>query len=292
MNEYVEVAMAGGVICTNIVSHTPRMGVEENAPEFVHGLIEGQKEMGRFLREMKPDLFVIHSTHWVSTFLWFATAQAVHEGLCVADEAPDMIPGVPYRYQGDPEFAGQLIANLKGSDIPASLNESEHYRWDYGTYVPLHYLDPDAEIPVVGLPVCMMSQLDENMDVGRRVHDTAVATGKRVIFLASNALSHRLVRGPDQWPSPERMEMDKHFIELATSGQVRPLIDYLPEFAEDAVAEMGGRVMASFMGTLDAMDRTLGDRTAAGAKFSGRQFGAYGQSSGSGNANLAIWTET
>lgn len=279
--------MTGGIICTNVVSHTPRMGVEETAPDFVRGLLEGQKEMGRFLRDMEPDLFVIHSTHWVSTFLWFATAQAVNEGLCVADEAPDLIPGVPYKYAGDPDFARALVGKFKDRDIPASLNESEHYRWDYGTYVPLHYLDPDGQIPVVGLPVCVMSDLDESMAAGRLVHETAVETGKRVIYIASTALSHHLVRGPDQWPTPERMDMDKHFIDMATGGQVRELIDYLPKFSKDAVAEMGGRVVASFMGTLDAMDAT-----SQGAKFTGRQFGAYGQSSGSGNANIAVWAET
>jgi hypothetical protein len=42
---------------------------------------------------------------------------------------------------------------------------------------------------------------------------------------------------------------------------------------------MGGRVAATFLGSLDA----LGD-----VPLSGRQYGAYGQSSGSGNVSLAV----
>ena len=51
--------------------------------------------MGAAMRSaLKPDLWVIVSTHWVSTFDWFATCQPKHEGLCVAHEAPNLIPGL------------------------------------------------------------------------------------------------------------------------------------------------------------------------------------------------------
>lgn len=276
--------MAGGIICSNVVVHTPRMAIEENAPDFVRGFIGAEREMGAFLRAMKPDLFVIQSTHWVSSFLWFATCQAVHEGYCVADEAPDMIPGQPYKYKGDPDFAYALIDKMKGADIACGANETKHYHWDYGTYVPLHYLDPDAEIPVVSLPVCIMADLNENIAVGRLIHEVAVATGKRVIFLGSNALSHRLVRGPDTWPLPEHREMDKKFVDLALAGKVEELLDWLPTFSRDAVAEMGGRVLGCYLGAYDAMKQSAG-----GAAITGRQFGPYGQSSGSGNVNFAVW---
>ena len=48
-----------------------------------------------------------------------------------------------------------------------------------------------------------------------------------------------------------------------------------------AVAEMGGRVLATFLGVLKA----LSDK---GTQLRGRQYGGYAQSSGSGNANLLI----
>lgn len=278
--------MAGGIICTVLVPHTPRMGIEKNAPDFVQGLIEGEKEMGLFLRDMQPDLFVIHSTHWVSTFLWFATCQAIHEGHCVADEAPDMIPGQPYKYRGDPDFAHALIDKVSGADIPCHANETEHYTWDYGTYVPLHYLDPDAQVPIVGLPTCIMSDLDESLEVGRLVHETAVETGRRVIYLSSTALSHALVRGPDSWPTDERRAMDARITDMLIGGRIQDAIAYLPDFSRDGVVEMGGRVVASFLGTLDAMETASPD-----AKFTGRQFGSYGQSSGSGNVSIAVWPE-
>jgi aromatic ring-opening dioxygenase catalytic subunit (LigB family) len=39
-------------------------------------------------------------------------------------------------------------------------NDSEHCHWDYGTFVPLQYLDPASEVPVVGLPSVLMASPD------------------------------------------------------------------------------------------------------------------------------------
>ena len=113
-----------GIVASVVTPHTPRMGIEERAPDFVRGLIAGSRELGAALRALEPDLLVLHSSHWVATFNWFVTAHAVHEGLCVADEAPDLIPGIPYRQPGDPQFARALAETLLQADIPCGINEN------------------------------------------------------------------------------------------------------------------------------------------------------------------------
>ena len=86
-----------GVIASVIASHTPRMAYEDKAWDFTLGLIEGLKEMGEELRALNPDLFVVNTTHWITTFDWVITAHDVHEGVCIAEEAPHLIPGIPYK---------------------------------------------------------------------------------------------------------------------------------------------------------------------------------------------------
>ena len=83
-----------GVIAAAVIPHVPTLSRREITPDFQHTLVDGERELGRHLRSLAPDLWVIASTHWVSTFNWFATCQARHEGTCVADEAPDLIPGL------------------------------------------------------------------------------------------------------------------------------------------------------------------------------------------------------
>ena len=131
-----------GVIATTVVAHVPTLGLAKNTPAYQETLVAAERAMGAALRSvLKPDLWVVVSTHWVATFDWLVTMQAMHEGVCVADEAPNLIPGVPYKFRGDVEFANALIESFGEAEIPSARNDSPHYQWDYGTFVPLQYLE-------------------------------------------------------------------------------------------------------------------------------------------------------
>jgi 3,4-dihydroxyphenylacetate 2,3-dioxygenase len=270
-----------GVIAAAVVAHVPTLGRPEITPDFQRTLVDGELVLGAGLRELKPDLWVIASTHWVSTFDWFATCQPVHEGYCVADEAPNLIPGLKYRYRGDPEFGATLVEVLQASGVPAVKNDSEHYEWDYGTFVPLQYIDPRAEVAVVGMPVVLMSDHAECTRAGAAVHAAAKRLGRRVVFLASTAFAHVLVRGRHNWPTPERMEADKHFIDQLKQGAIEEALATFGDYSKKVGAEMGGRVLATLMGVLQAM-------ASERAPLRGRQFGEYAQSSASGNAVVVL----
>lgn len=270
-----------GVIATGVVAHVPTLSRTEITPEYQNTLVEGERRLGERLRALKPDLWIIVSTHWISTFNWFATLQAEHKGICVADEAPDLIPGMPYHYPGDPDFGEALLTEWKARDIPAQRNTTEHYTWDYGTFVPLSHLDPKGDVAVVGIPVVLMADIDECLRAGEAIYDAAAKLGRRAVVIASSALTHALVRGRENWPTQERIDADKVMIEKITSGAIDDVIAAFPDYARNGVVEMGGRAIATMLGTTRAIARNKGTLGAA-------QFGEYAQSSGSGNANLVI----
>ena len=274
--------MNTGVIAVATVAHVPTLSRSEITPDFQKTLVEGERRLGEELRAAKPDLWVIASTHWVSTFNWFATCQAMHQGICVADEAPDLVPGIPYRYRGDAEFAGELVAEWKRGAIPAERNDSPHYSWDYGTFVPLSHLDPKADVAVVGIPSVLMANLDECRRAGAAVQTVAKRLGRRAVLVASTALSHALVRGRHNMPTPERVALDQRFIETYKAGRLRELIDWLPAYSREAVAEMGGRVLATMLGCAEALAAD------GGGALVPSMYGEYAQSSGSGNAVLCL----
>jgi len=276
--------MNTGLIAAAVVPHVPTLGLAANTPDFQLTLVEGERALGRALRALKPDLFVVNSAHWICTFGWYATCQSVHEGTCVADEAPDLIPGIPYRRKGDSEFASALVGEWQQSGLPGDRNDTPHYAWDYGSLVPLLYLDPDAEIPVVQIPTVILADQAECMQAGRAVHATAKRLGKRVVFLASSAFSHALVRGRHLKPTPEREALDQRFIAQLKQGAVADAIAWLPEYSRAAMAEMNGKPLAAMLGALQALN-------ADGATLTGEQFGGYAQSSGSGNANIVVWRQ-
>ena len=270
-----------GLIAAGIAAHVPSLGSEATIPDFQRGLVQGLREMGAVLRAMKPDVVVIESAHWVSTFNWFATLQNPHRGICVATEAIELIPGTPYERKGDPVFGAALIEAFKPHNVPAFANSSEHYSWDYAGLVPLLHMDPEAELAVVQIPTVLAADHDECRLAGRLVDEAARATAKRAVFIASSALTHAVVRGRHNWPTPERREMDRRMIELLCAGDLDAINAWFPDYSNAVKAEMGGRALATLLGALQALRE-------GGGKLSGTKFGEYAQSSGSGNVNILL----
>jgi len=271
--------MTSGVVAASIVAHVPTLGLAQNTPPFQLPLVEGERQLGAELRAGKPDLFVMLSSHWVCTFEWYATGRQVFEGVCVAEEAPHLIPGIPYRRKGDPEFARALVEEWGKVSVPGRVNDFEHSTYDYGSLVPLLYLDPDAEVPVVHLPSVLMADHAECMRAGRAIDTVARRQGKKVVFFASSALSHYLVRGRENRPTPDREAMDMRFMDMMKRGAIDEALAWFPEFSKLGAVEMGGRPVATFLGVVQAMRD-------AGAKLTAKQYGGYAQSSGSGNVVL------
>ena len=271
-----------GIVAATVAAHVPTLGLEKNTPDFQQTLVAAERELGNALRRtVAPELWILVSAHWVATFDWPVTAQAMHDGYCVADEAPNLIPGEPYKYRGDPEFAGALVEALVAAGVPSVRNDSPRYEWDYGTFVPLKYLDPNAEAAVVGLPSVLMSDHAECQRAGAAIHATAKRLGRRAVFVASTAFSHVLVRGRHNLPTPERIAADQRFVELLKRGAIAEATMGFAEYSRFTGAEMGGRPLATFLGVANAM-------CAEGKTLSGRQYGDYAQSSGSYNAVLAV----
>ena len=270
-----------GLIAAGIAAHVPSLGSEATIPDFQRGLVRGLREMGAAIRAMKPDVVVIESAHWVSTFNWFATMQNPHRGVCVATEAVELIPGTPYERKGDPVFGAALIEAFKPHGVPAFPNASEHYSWDYAGLVPLLHMDPKAELAVVQIPTVLAADHDECRLAGRLVDEAARATGKRAVFIASSALTHAVVRGRHNWPTPERMELDRRMIARLCAGDLDAINAGFVEYANAVKAEMGGRVVATLLGAMQALRE-------GGRKLSGTKYGEYAQSSASGNVNILI----
>ena len=270
-----------GLIAVGVAAHVPSLGSEATIPDFQRGLVRGLREMGEAIRAMKPDVLVVESAHWVSTFNWFATLQNPHRGYCVATEAIELIPGTFYERKGDPAYGAALIEAFRPHGVPAFPNASEHYSWDYAGLIPLLHLDPDAELPVIQIPTVLAADHDECRLAGRLVDEAARATGRRAVFIASSALTHAVVRGRHNWPTPERMEMDRRMIGLLCAGDLAAINAWFPEYSAAVKAEMGGRVLATLLGAMQAL-------SAGARKMSGKQFGDYAQSSGSGNVNVLV----
>ena len=115
----------------------------------------------------------------------------------------------------------------------------------------------------------------------RKTTNSASSVSGVMIFLASTALSHVLVRGREHRPTPERIEADKRFLAQLEAGDIETAITDFDAYRKLSGLEMGGRPLATMLGVAQAM-------AAAAGPLKGRQYGDYAQSSGSGNVVMAL----
>ncbi len=257
-----------------LVPHAPSLCHEGQTPEFQQSIVAGFKEAAKEISQINPDVIVVVSCHWPSTFAHYVDCNPVHKGFLTAQEAPDMIKDVPYHYQGDKALANQLVQAGKKANMQVEGVYGEHFEWDYGTIVPLRYLVPNEDIPTINLSVTLAANIEETYKWGQEIAKVLQETEKKVVFIASGALSHNLVRGRHHMPTPAEHALDKEFIDLLMNKEYQTAYQMLPQYASMAKVESGGRHLAMLFGIISEDDTPV--------------YLADGQSSGSWNSLITF----
>ncbi|SFE40429.1 3,4-dihydroxyphenylacetate 2,3-dioxygenase [Bacillus sp. OV194] len=257
-----------------LVPHTPRMCHEDQAPKFLNEIIEGMHQVARVIEDVKPDVIVMISCHWLSSFKHFVDATPEHKGVLTAFECPELISDVRYRYPGDEDLSTQLVEAGIEAGLPIVKVNDPTYVWDYGTVVPLRYLVPNGDIPVIDLSVTWAASLEETYVWGQQVGKVLRESDKRVIFASSGALAHNLVRGPEAMPTLSELALDRQFIDYLQQSDLSSAWNMLPQYAKNAGVESGGRHLAMLLGVLEGNHKS--------------DYYGYGQSSGSGNVIMTF----
>ena len=257
-----------------LVPHVPSLCDEEQVPEFQQDMAVEMKKMGQQIKEVNPDVIVLVSCHWPSTFFHYVDCTPVHKGILTAFEAPDLIKDVPYHYPGDEKLANELVKAGEAANLQVQGVNDPYFIWDYGSVVPLRYLVPDEDIPVINLSVTLAASLEETYKWGQVIAKILRESDKKVVFLSSGALSHNLVRGRHNKPTVTEHALDKQFIEFVMKKDYKAAYDMLPEYARMARVESGGRHLAMLFTMIeDGCEPT---------------YLAEGQSSGSWNALITF----
>lgn len=264
--------------------HTPRYCTIEAAfegrlaSEVFRPVRDGLVAQGEAVAEARLDAVIVNSCHLITTFPTVVDGTPRHQGVLTAQEAPEIIHGVAYDFPGDDGLAAALAARGKAEGRQTVLANDVHYPLDYGTVMPMIcYLDPAQRLPVVPVSVCLSADLDECFAWGRSVTRVARESGKRVGFVASGSVSHKLVRGPERGPLPSDEALDHEFARLLAAGDYEKVWAWLPDYVRTVEAEMGGRHLAMMLGAL----------VEAGTRYDARVH-AYGPSSGSGNYVISL----
>ena len=90
-----------------LVPHAPSLCHEDQVPDFQQSIVSGFKEVSKEIAQIKPDVIVLVTCHWPSTFAHYVDCNPVHQGFL---ERVDLArPREPQR--GGSRLAGRLLTD-------------------------------------------------------------------------------------------------------------------------------------------------------------------------------------
>ena len=219
----------------------------------IQATIDAYEEVGRRVAALAPDTVVISSPHSIMyrDYLHISPGAGA-KGSFAQYRAPE----AAYECAYDEAFVASLEAACTAQQLPAGTLGERDPRLDHATMIPLHFIQPACEAAGVHPRVVRMglSGLSPafHYQVGMLVQKVASVLNKRVVFVASGDLSHKLLDEGPYGYAPEGPEFDERVCRDFEAGDFLDLLCMDHGFAERA-AECGLR---SFQIMAGALDRT------------------------------------
>lgn len=135
---------------------------------------------------------------------------------------PDELYKVKYPVSGSPELAKQvkeLLAPL------VSVEYNNDWGIDHGTWVPLKWLFPEADVPVVQLSINYNQTARFHYEIGKAL---GTLRDQGILIIASGNIVHNLntIGFDNEEPYPWAIESDKIIADLIENKQHKKLLDF------------------------------------------------------------------
>lgn len=178
------------------VSHAPGITARPEAapPERSAPFYAAYRSLGSVLAAARCDAIVMFTAeHWTNFFIDNYPAFCIGRAESYTGPVETLINIPVCTVPGDPELGKRLLQACYDTGIEPSF--SEELKLDHGTMIPLHFLSPGMDVPVVPIFVNALAPplpaLRRCYDLGRAVGGALAATDKRVAVVATGGLSHR-----------------------------------------------------------------------------------------------------
>lgn len=240
-----------------VAPHPPIMVPQVGGPdaEVTRASIDAMHGAARALRHFAPETVVLMSPHahaFRDAFI-VRTASRLH-----GDLGQFGAPGVSHEGPGDPELAAAILAEAESAGIPAVADEMARGLasgpLDHGVLVPMSFLDPGAEYPLVVTSLSFLPY-EQHRHFGEAIAAAADRIGRRVAFVASGDCSHRLVPQAPAGYSPRAHLFDEELVRLLGASDFAGLSDIDEELIDEA-GECGLRSFITLGGFLEGAETT------------------------------------
>lgn len=281
----------GKIVLAAKVTHVPSLLISEQPGSEIAGTrdeaIASLKLIGQRADERNVDTYVIFDTHWLSNFGYHINGNSHHKGVFTSHEAPHMIEGLDYDLPGNPELADAISACAKTLELNALSHHIETLDLEYGTIVPMHYMNKNGAKKVVSIASPLFGSFEESKILGEATRNAIEKIDGNVALIASGSLSHRLWPnknlGKEAWTtisSEFNRQVDLRVLELWQDRRYKEFLDMLPDYA---VRCNGEGMMADTIMLFAALGWE-------NYKGKAEQLCKYFPSSGSGQVNVEFHT--
>lgn len=278
----------GELVVAAKITHVPTMLMSEE-PGKLFGCrdhaINGHKEIAQLARDNNVDTVVVLDSHWLVNAGYHINSKSHFKGLFTSNEFPHFIKDLPYEYEGNSKL-GDLIADIATEKGVFTLSHQvESLELEYGTLVPMRYMNKDKHFKVVSIAaMCTVHSLESSRKLGEAIREAIEASDSRVMLLASGSLSHRIWDNEDYAANNGTFtiskefnrQMDLHVLDMWQKGDISTFLKMLPDYADKCDGEGGMHDTAMLFGAL-GWDKYQGK---------GRLVSEYFPSSGTGQVNV------
>lgn len=236
----------GKVVGAAILAHVPTIMLPEQVRYDLNEgkeitLVPGLKKLRKdVFEQLDYDTVVVLDSHWATTVEFVITAQAERSGLFTSEELPRGMSQIPYAFKGDPELANAVANYDQKNGTWVTPISDPHLPVFYATINLWHYLGRGLDKRWVSMSVCQTATTEDFLRAGRALGEAIRDTDRKVILLASGALSHTFYKlrdlrkheasDPKHIFTPEAMAADLERIEWMKNGEHGRILDTMDEF--------------------------------------------------------------
>lgn len=209
---------------------------------------EAYERVAEEIARINPETIIISSPHtcYFSDYFYISTGDTVK-----GDFSNFNAKEVSFTEELDNELIDEIEKIAKENNFPAGRhNEVE---LDHGTMVPLYFIRkklPHTKLIFVGLSTL---PLIDNYKFGMIIKEAVNKLNRRVVFIASGDLSHKLQEYGPYGFIKEGPIYDKRIMDTMSQANFNELLEYDEVFLDKA-AECGHRSFTIMAGALDGIE--------------------------------------
>ena len=237
------------IIAAFMVPHPPMIipAVGKGQEKQVETTIRAYEKVADDIAALKPETIIISSPHSIMYSDYFHISPGKSAGGSFARFGASK---VIFKEQYDTELADEICNLAKAGNIPAGTLGERDKNLDHGTMVPLYFIRKKYDgFRIVRIGLSGLS-FPIHYKLGQVIKEAADKTGRRVVYIASGDLSHKLQEYGPYGFAPEGPLYDERIMDVCGRGAFGELLGFDENFCEKA-AECGHRSFVMMAGALD-----------------------------------------